>query len=186
MTCQSVILTGRTHGPSLTKPATNLRHPFRTPKLTGAQVGWFRPAAAIVIALFLPALLAVAIILIGAPTVSGPPKDGTGYSIADHIALVLAVLSASIVMSWMIAPLALVLLRAAAMLGYAGWGTAILAALAFGLPMVHITLMGDVTTEENAIPAHIITAIAILGFSVWAVFWGLMALSTKRLNTRSG
>lgn len=179
MTCRFATLTGRTHGPSLTKPASNLRHPFRTPKLTGAQVGWFPPAAAIVIALFLPALLAIAVILIGAPTVSGPPKDGTGYSIADHIALVLAVLSASIVMSWMIAPLALVLLRAAAMLGYAGWGTAILAALAFGLPMVHITLMGDVTTEENAILQHMIFAIAILGLSVWAAFWGLMALKRK-------
>lgn len=153
--------------------------------LSGDDVGWFRPAAAIIIAMVLPALLAIAFILFGAPTISGPPKDGSGSTLADHVAFVLAALSASILVSWMLAPLALLLLRAAAMLGYAGWGTAVIASLCFGLPLVHVVLNGDVTTEENAILPHMMVAIAFLGVSVWASFWGLMALKRKPSNFAS-
>jgi len=173
------------HGRSLTDLRLSLRHPFRTPKLTGQQVGWFRPAAAIIIAMFLPTLLAGAIVFNGGPVFTGPPKDGNSYGLADHIGIVLACLSVSIVVSWMIAPVALLGLRAAAMLGWAGWGTAILSAVFLGLPLAHLALNGDLTTDEHAIPVHLTVAIACLGLSVWAAFWGLIALRQKRLRRRS-
>jgi len=87
--------------------------------------------------------------------------------------------------SWMLAPFALLLLRAAAMLGYAGWGMAVGTSLILGLPTVHIALMGDLTTEDTILLPHITIAIAILGLSVWATFWGLIRLRTKRLKTPS-
>lgn len=152
------------------------RHPFRSPKLTGAQAGWVKPAAAIFIALVVPAALAAAAVLMGGAVLSGPPKDGSGFSFGDHLNIVLAGLTASIVASWMIAPIALIGLRAAAMLGWAGWGTAILSALGFGLPIVHFALNGDVTTEDASILPHICIAITVLGLSVWAAYWALVAI----------
>jgi len=135
------------------------------------------------IALLIPAALAMSIILTGGPTFSGPPKDGSGYTLYDHFALVIGALSASVFVSWIMAPLALIFLRAAAMLGLAGWGSAILTAILFGVPFVHIALIGDVTTEENAILPHIIVAIALLGLTVWAAFWSLMKLKSPSTNS---
>lgn len=157
-------------------------HPFRTPILTGPQVGWFRPAAAVVLGLLVPAIIAIICLLLVSPTIAGPPKDGSGFAVSGHISLVLAALSASFLVSWMLAPFALLLLRAAAMLGYAGWGSALIVALALGLPTLHIALMGDVTSEDSSILPHITVAIALLGLSVWAVFWGLLARQQKSLN----
>jgi len=121
----------------------------------------------------------------GSPALHGPPKDGTGYALRDHIDIVTACMAASVVVSWVIAPFALFALRASAMLGWAGWGSAILCALVFGLPAVHFTLNGDVTTESQEILPHIILAISLLGLSVWAAFWGLIALNEKRANNSS-
>ncbi|MEN8840538.1 MAG: hypothetical protein ABF254_00005 [Octadecabacter sp.] len=166
-------------------PRCALRHPFHTRPLSGAQVGWFRPAAAVLIALLIPVLLAMTYLYTGSPTLLGPPEDGTGYTLRDHIDIVTACLAASVVVSWVIAPIALLVLRASAMLGWAGWGSAVLCALTFGLPAVHLTLNGDVTTESQAILPHIVIAIALLGLSVWAAFWGLIALNSKSPNNSS-
>lgn len=154
-------------------------HPFRSPALSGPQVGWFRPAAAIIIAMILPALAAIAFIYSGAPIFSGPPKDGTGYTMADHLAIVLGALGLSFLTSWVAAPLVLLALRAAVMLGFAGWGSALIMAWVIGLPVVHVVLNGDVTTDEHAILPHMICAIGILGLSVWAAFWVLFAFRCK-------
>lgn len=156
-------------------------HPIKTPPLSGPDVGWFRPALAVVLAMFLPALLAILFLFWGAPTIAGPPKDGSGYSISDHIDMVLAALAASVLVSWMVAPFAMLLLRAAAMLGFAGWGMAAFVAFALGLPTVHFALMGDLATEDTRLLPHIIIAIAMLGLSVWVAFWGLFALRKKRI-----
>lgn len=149
-------------------------HPFRTPRLSGPDIGWFRPAVAVVLAMVLPALLAILAIYLGAPVLSGPPKDGTALTLADHATLVVGSLAVSFLASWMAAPFALLALRGAAMLGWAGWGSAILCAELFGLPIVHFALQGDITTEDSTILPHIACAIALLGLSVWAIFWGLM------------
>ena len=167
------------------KVAISLRHPFRTLPLSGAQVGWFRPAAAVLIALLIPVLLAMVFLYKGSPTLHRPPKDGIGYTLRDHIDIVTACFAAPVVVSWVIAPIALLVLRASAMLGWAGWGAAVLCALAFGLPALHLTLNGDVTTESQAILPHIIIAIALLDLSVWAAFWGLIALNSKSPNNSS-
>ncbi len=151
-----------------------LLHPFRTPRLSGAQIGWGRPLAAVLIALLIPAVLSIVFLYAGAPSLHGPPKDGTSYTLRDHIDMFSAALAASLVVSWMIAPFALIALRASALLGWAGWGTALLTALAFGLPTVHFALNGDVTTEDSTILPHILLAICTLGLSVWAAFWGLI------------
>ena len=142
-------------------------------------MGWWRPAVAVLAAMVVPTLLSVALILFGAPTISGPPKGGTGFTLADHMALTLAALTASVIVSWMLAPVALLLLRAAAMLGWAGWGSAVLAAWALGLPMVHFALHGDVTSEEPQFLPAILAAIAILGLTVWVIFWALMRKMEK-------
>ena len=140
---------------------------------------------AVLASMFLPAILAALFLFWGAPTLSGPPKDGSGFTITDHATFVLAALTASFLVSWMLAPLAVLLVRAAAMLGYAGWGMSMGAALALGLPVVHIGLMGDLTTESTLLLPHISIAIAILGLSVWAAFWGLMVVRSKRLKNHS-
>ena len=146
-------------------------HPFRTPPLTGPEVGWFRPAAAIILALILPAALALLLILNGAPVVDGPSSDGSPYTLSDHVGIVLGMLTVSPLVSWLMAPVALVVLRAAAMLGWAGWGTAVLAALAFGMPAAHLVLNGDMTTDVQALPFHLAVAISLLGLTTWAMFW---------------
>lgn len=157
----------------------SLYHPFRTPRISGAQVGWGRPVAAVLIALLIPAILSMVFLYTGSPTLQGPPKDGSSYTIRDHIDMVTAALAASIVVSWIIAPIAFIVLRASAMLGWAGWGTALLSALGLGLPAVHLALNGDVTTEDTTILPHILFAICVLGLSVWAAFWGLIRLQHK-------
>lgn len=166
-------------------PRRALYAPFRTPPLSGAQVGWLKPAVAVLIALLLPALLAMVFLYTGSPPLHGLPKDGSGYTLRDHIDILTACIAASVVVSWVIAPIALLLLRASAMLGWAGWGTAVLCALAFGLPAVHFTLNGDVTTDNQAILPHIILAISLLGLSVWAAFWGLMVRNGTHSNNSS-
>lgn len=158
------------------------KHPLKTPPLSGPQVGWFRPAATVVTALLLPAVFALASIYNGGPVFAGPPKDGTGYSLTEHTAIVLAVLGFSFLTSWMASPLVLLALRAAAMLGYAGWGTAILTAWLIGLPIVHVFLNGDLTAEEHAILPHMLVAIGILGLSVWFVFWVMMHFTNKKTS----
>ncbi len=159
-----------------------IRGAFRTRPLTGPEIGWFRPALAIILALALPSLVALVLILNGAPTISGPPKDGTGYDLADHIGIVLGMLTVSPLVSWMISPVALVALRAAAMLGWAGWGTAIIAALALGMPFAHVVLNGDLTTDEHALPYHLAVAIGLLGLTIWASFWCILRLSQRKLK----
>ena len=94
----------------------------------------------------------------------------------DHFGIFLAGLATSVVASWLIVPFGFIAMRAAAMLGWAGWGTAILTALGFGLPIVHFALNGDLTTEDASILPHIAAAIAFLGLSAWAAFWGLVAV----------
>ena len=152
------------------------RKTFRSPPLSGEQVGWFRPAAAIMLALAVPALLALLFIYSGAPAFDGPPSAGESYTLNDHIAIVLGTLAFSFLTSWMATPLILLSLRAAAMLGYAGWGTSVIAAWIIGLPIVHFALNGDLTTEEHAILPHMMFTIGFLGLSVWVAFWGLFAL----------
>lgn len=158
--------------------------PFRTPPLSGPDVGWLRPFFAVVLAILGPSLLAGVFIYNGAPVFSGPPKDGSGYSWGDHVAIVLACLAASVVVTWMMVPLSVMGLRATAMLGYAGWGTAILAALIVGLPVAHVLLNGDLTTEENAILPHLMVALGVLGLSHWAAFWGLMSVRKRPLSEK--
>jgi len=156
-----------------------LRHPFRTPKLGGHDAGWGRSILAVIIALIIPCLIAIAFLFTSSPTLHGLPKDGSGYALRDHIDIFTACLAASVIVSWIIAPVAVLLLRASAIFGWAGWGSAILLAVIFGLPTVHFALHGDVTTESQAILPHITAAIAFLGLSVWAAFWGLVALSRR-------
>lgn len=161
-----------------------LRQSFRTKPLSGHDVGWFIPAVAIVIGLTLPTILAFLIVFAGGPVISGPSKDGTGYDLADHIAIITGALMMSFLASWLATPFALLALRAAAMLGYAGWGTALLAALILGLPVVHVFLNRDLTTDRYAILPQVSVAIALLGLSVWVVFWGLIALRRKKIQSK--
>ncbi len=155
-------------------------HPFRTFRLTGPQVGWFRPAAAVVIASLAPAALAFLFISLGAPVIDGPFKDGSTYTLADHVAIVLGAIALSFLVTWIAAPFAVFALRAAAMLGVAGWGTAMISAWIIGLPIAHVALNGDLTSDDYAILPQLMVAIAILGLSVWVTFWGLMAATNRR------
>lgn len=154
-------------------------HPLRSTTLTGGEVGWFRPAAAVVIGLILPSAFALILVYFGGPTFSGPPKNGAGFSLSEHVGLVLGVLSVSFIISWMAAPFALFALRAMAMLGYAGWGSAVLSAWAIGLPIVHIVLNADATTDESAILLPMTVALGVLGLSVWVTFQCLLWFGTR-------
>lgn len=165
---------------------TRLFLPFRSKPLTGQDVGWFHPTAAVLIGLFAPALSAFFIIQLGGPVIHGPPKDGSGYSLADHFAILTGALTMSFLVSWIAAPFALLVLRAAAMLGYAGWATAVFAAPVMGLPIVHFVLNGDLTSDTYAILPHMIISVGILGLSVWAAFWILFALRPKFRSAQAG
>ena len=164
------------------KRITLPRHPLRSQKLSGAEVGWFRPALAVVLGLLILPWFALVLTLNGAPTIAGPPKDGSGYSFSDHIAIVLACLSVSFIATWMAAPVALLALRAAAMLGWAGWASAMGAAVILGLPMAHWTLNGDLTTDVYAVPVQLSVAIALLGLSIWAAFWGSLMVWQPKVS----
>ncbi|MCF2869801.1 hypothetical protein L0664_01860 [Octadecabacter sp. G9-8] len=155
-------------------------HPFRTPRLSGAEVGWARPLLAVVFGLAVPSLMGWVMIYIHGATLSGPPKDGSGYTLNDHLAFVSAFVAASIIVTWMMIPIAVMAMRAAAMLGWAGWGTALLGSWAVGLPVVHVMLNGDLTTDGNGLLPHITLAIAILALSIWASFWALLAVWETR------
>ena len=128
----------------------------------------------------LPTTVALAMVYIGAPGFWEPIKSHDGYSLWDHIGLITGVLSVSFIVSWMAIPFTIIALRATAMLGYAGWGTALLCAWGIGLPIIHIALNADATTDESAILAHMAIAVGILGLSVWAAFWALVFLRKKR------
>jgi len=161
-------------------PRTLIQRPFRSRPLSGAEAGWFRPAFAVIFALiFLPGL-SLLIVLLGGPTISGPAKDGSSYTLSEHIGIILGLLSISPLVTWMIAPVGLLVLRAVAMLGWAGWGTAALASIMFGLPFAHLILNGDLTTDEFALPLHLAVAIALLGLSIWATFWVSIWLHPKK------
>jgi len=159
-----------------------IQRPFRSPRHSAETVGWVRPVFAVLLGLFVPALLAMLILYVESPTLSGPPKDGSGFRVGNHVEIVFAALSASFVVSWMVAPFALVLLRYSAIFGWAGWGSAVLSALLIGLPTVHVALNGDVTTEDSTILPHITIAIALLSLAVWGFFVCLMALREKSRN----
>ncbi|MCW1950377.1 MAG: hypothetical protein KIH44_003300 [Octadecabacter sp.] len=59
----------------------------------------------------------------------------------------------------------------AAARGFAGWG---------------VTILGGFTVGKlAAILPHIIITIALMGLSVWAAFWGLIALNSKSPNNSS-
>jgi len=128
----------------------------------------------------LPTTVALAMVYIGGPDFWEPIKSDVGYSFWDHVGLITGVLSVSFIVSWMAIPFTIIALRATAMLGYAGWGTALLCAWVIGLPIVHVALNADATTDESAILAHMAIAVGILGLSVWAAFWALVFLRKKR------
>ena len=162
------------------KPKIPFWHPFKSESLSGPQVGWFRPAAAVMLGFILPTTVALAMVYIGGPDFWEPIKSDVGYSFWDHVGLITGVLSVSFIVSWMAIPFTIIALRATAMLGYAGWGTALLCAWGIGLPIVHIALNADATTDESAILTHMTIAVGILGLSVWAAFWALVFLRKKR------
>jgi len=155
-------------------------HPLRSTALSGPDVGWFRPAAAVVIGLIFPNIIALLLVWTGHPTFVAPVLSPADIKGANHIAFTLGLLSVSFLVSWMAAPFALFMLRGAAMLGFASWGIAIVLSLAIGLPIVHVALNGDLTTETNTFWPHISVAIGILGFSVWGTFTLLCQIGRKR------
>ncbi len=126
--------------------------------------------------MIIPSVVAAILVYAGGTSISGVPKSGLGPTLLDHFGIFLAGLATLVVASWLIVPFGFIAMRAAAMLGWAGWGTAILTALGFGLPIVHFALNGDLTTEDASILPHIAAAIAFLGLSAWAAFWGLVAV----------
>lgn len=159
---------------------TSLRSPFRTPQLSLGEIGWLRPLIAVLASFLIPAALLASFILTGDPSLAGPPKDGSAYTLFDHASLVLGALGASTLVSWITTPLAVLALRMAALHGWAGWGSAILAAQLLGLPTIYLLLRG----EAIMLLPYIAIAIAVLGCSVWAVFWGLVWRGRKRSRGR--
>lgn len=157
-----------------------MRRLFRTHPLSGPEAGWLRPAFAVILALVIPAGFCLFIIVQSEFVFNGPPKDGSDYTLKDHVSLVIGALSVSFLASWMMIPFAIFALRLALMTGWAGCVTAMGAAVVIGLPLVHVGLSGDVTTEENAILPHVTVAIALLGLAVWAFYWGLFRLRRKK------
>lgn len=164
----------------MTEKKIRLR-PFRTPALSGPEVTWWRPVLATILGLTLPAVIALLVVLAGGPVLSDPPSPGTA-TLSDHVALIIGLLMVSPFASWLALPLAAPMVRAAAMLGWAGYGTSMASAVVVGWPMAHVILNGDLTTEEKALPIHLAVSLCLIGLSVWAVFWGLMALRKQRVS----
>ncbi|MGJ8612332.1 MAG: hypothetical protein ACSHWY_14615 [Octadecabacter sp.] len=164
---------------------TVIERVFRSVPLSRGDVGWVRPMLAVVLGLLVPALLAMLILYVERPTLSGLPKDGSGFTAGDHVGVVFAALAASFVVSWLIAPVALILLRYSAIFGWAGSGSAVVSALIIGLPTVHFALNGDVTTENSVILPHISIAISLLSLAIWGIFVGLMNMRKKSPNFAS-
>lgn len=153
--------------------------PFRSVRLDWADAGWWRCAAAVLIGLLAPALIAASVIYLLTPDFAGPPKDGRGFTLAEHFFFFIGLLAASVVVSWMLAPVALVLLRLAAVTGWAGWASAAVAALIVGLPSAHVILNGDITTENTFLLPHLALALIVLGLSIRTIFY-VQAVSRQK------
>jgi hypothetical protein len=134
------------------------------------------PLIAVLMGLFLPALLGGLVLYFTDAPLLGLPKDGSGRSFAQHVAFVAAALTAAPIIGWAVIPIAVPVLRLLIQTGWAGIGSAILVALLIGLPLVHWMLNGDVTTEDSSILAHIVAALMLQG----TVGWGVMQVLLPR------
>lgn len=149
---------------------------LRSPALGPRDTGLWRPVAAVAVGLIGPSLVALAIIaLIGGVSTPTTPSAMVGPGWLAQVDYVLFALMGAPLLAFVGLPLGwfvmLVLLR----LGYAGACSAVLSALFCGLPVVHVFLNGDLTTESTEVLPAILVALAVLGISIWAALWGLVA-----------
>ncbi len=133
-------------------------------------VGVWRPVGATCLGILLPALLAYALLrLAGVPGA----LDG-GDAVRRAILFVLYALMAAPVLGLLTLPLSVALVLGLVVTGWAGAVSAVLAALIFGLPLVHVALNADLTTEDASVLPHLMVALSIQGLTVWTVLWAMM------------
>lgn len=133
------------------------------------SAGWIVAFAVTVLAIILPALAGGGWIWLVDIPLTGLPKDGSWYDGPQAITIVAAALLSAPLLSWVIVPICVPLLRAALRRGYAGWGSAIIVAWAVGLPTVHIFLSGDITTEAPQMVPMVMTALTLQGLTAFGL-----------------
>ncbi len=143
---------------------------FRSPPLSWRRVGLWRPLVAVVAGLCLPALVAFALVsLAGLP--GGIDADGW---LRRQILFVLYALMMAPVLGFLALPLAGPVVLVMAVAGRAGAASAVLAANLLGLPLVHLALHGDLTTEDATILPNLAIALGCQGVATWAAFWAMI------------
>ncbi|MCC1492153.1 hypothetical protein [Cognatishimia sp. F0-27] len=139
---------------------------FRSPPRAFRQTGIWRPLAAVLGGLLIPALIAWPLLM-----VAGLPGVVESSGLRQGILIVLTVLAMAPVPGWVALPLVWPLVYTLYVRGWAGLAACVLAACAVGLPAAHWVLNGDVTTEAPAILPMLIAALAIQGFFGWVILW---------------
>lgn len=151
------------------------------------EAGWWPSILAVIAGIFLPAIAGAAFLYISDAPLSGPPKDGLARTLEEHLLLISAALTAAPLIAWLAAPIAVPLLRLAIRRGWAGVGSAVIIAILVGLPILHIALNGDVTTEDQSVLPHIIAALSVQAVTGWVVLhWaapGSAAKSSPPINS---
>ena len=142
---------------------------WRSPPVDLARVGIWRPLAAVVAGLILPALLGWALVYI-----AGVPGFGSGPWLRQYLLLMLTAWAFAPVLGGLALPLLWALALGLLARGFAGLATVVTVTQAVGLAAVHLALHGDLTTEDPTVLPNLAVALAVQATVGWAVFWRLM------------
>ena len=148
-------------------------------------IGSWRPVIAVFGGVVLPSVLAFAV-LHAFGGFHRPSSEMVGTGPAAFADLILFSLMSAPVLIVIALPLGAAALLIAVRLGFGGLGSAVLLTEALGLPVVHVALHGDVTTESPAmaLPA-VMLALAVIGAVSWRAFWALQRRSERGHTARS-
>lgn len=148
---------------------------LRSEPVTREVLGMWRPLMAVLAGFILPALPAW-----GMLSIAG--AGGEDIWLRQQILWVLYALGAAPVIAWLSLPVSWPLLTFMALRGWAGASSAGAAALLLGLPVVHVVLHGDITSEDTTILPHLALALLLQGLTTWAVLWALVHRRANRAD----
>lgn len=132
-------------------------------------VGFWRPLVAVLAGLFVPALTAWVLLAL-----AGEPAMLASRGLRYEILFVLYALFGAPAVGFFLLPLLWALALAMAARGWAGLLSVWVACLLIGLPVLHIFLHGDLTTEAPSALPRLVIALLVEGFAFWVALWSLL------------
>lgn len=132
------------------------------------RVGLWRPLVAIVAGMAVPAVLAVGLLML-----AGSPGALESSGSRAVLLLWLYALASAPLVGWLLLPILWPLLLILIVRGWSGLGLLVLAAWALGLPVAHVLLNGDLTTETPAMVLVLAAALTVQAGICWLVLWAM-------------